>query len=251
MLVSCARIGLSKLDDVSVAEDRDISQRRISRVELDEKRVRFEPGEDECDGKERGSIANDARALVWPLSLWIGVEVVRSQIMIVESAAPEMSMGFPSREVARRHLRKSVCAVNFCTLLSPESLWRGMPYIVLSQLPVKSVFVMGQIVKQVNGAALWSKTLVTWRLCGIACQGHDRLPSSKDVLTHFQIDTLDLSGSLGYVNGILVERVGNCCENFRRQLDRISILVLRLCCLAFGCCDGFGRLEVVSRVVRS
>lgn len=113
MLVSCARIGVSKLDDVSAAEDGESSQRRISRVELDEKKVRFEPGEEESDGKGRGSVANEARALVWPFSLWMGVEVVRSQIMIVASAAPEMRMGFPSRDVARRHLRKSVWADNF------------------------------------------------------------------------------------------------------------------------------------------
>lgn len=134
MLVSCGLSGCEREVGVSEAVwvERLMVQVRRMGDEEDEKRVisssasspspwSFSSGREEEETK--GSMARFVMALVWPLSLWRILLVEISQMMMVESAEPEMRMGVLLMVVARTVLRKSVWPASFRMLVG---LSRGM-----------------------------------------------------------------------------------------------------------------------------
>lgn len=134
MLVSCGLSGCEREVGVSEAVwvERLMVQVRRMGDEEDEKRVisssasspspwSFSSGREEEETK--GSMARFVMALVWPLSLWRSLLVEISQMMMVESAEPEMRMGVLLMVVARTVLRKSVWPASFRMLVG---LSRGM-----------------------------------------------------------------------------------------------------------------------------
>lgn len=121
MLVSCGLRGCEREVGVSEAVwvERLMVQVRRMGDEEDEKRVissssasspsPWSPSSGREEEEEtKGSMARFVMALVWPLSLWRILLVEISQIMMVESAEPEMRMGVLLMVVARTVLRKSV-----------------------------------------------------------------------------------------------------------------------------------------------
>lgn len=134
MLVSCGLSGCEREVGVSEAVwvERLMVQVRRMGDEEDEKRVisssasspspwSLSSGREEEETK--GSMARFVMALVWPLSLWRILLVEISQMMMVESAEPEMRMGVLLMVVARTVLRKSVWPASFRMLVG---LSRGM-----------------------------------------------------------------------------------------------------------------------------
>lgn len=121
MLVSCGLSGCEREVGVSEAVwvERLMVQVRRMGDEEDEKRVisssasspspwSSSSGREEEEEETKGSMARFVMALVWPLSLWRSLLVEISQMMMVESAEPEMRMGVLLMVVARTVLRKSV-----------------------------------------------------------------------------------------------------------------------------------------------
>lgn len=133
MLVSCGLSGCEREVGVSEAVwvERLMVQVRRMGDEEDEKRVisssassspspwSLSSGWEEEDTK--GSMARFVMALVWPLSLWRSLLVEISQMMMVESAEPEMRMGVLLMVVARTVLRKSVWPASFRMLVGLSS----------------------------------------------------------------------------------------------------------------------------------
>lgn len=132
MLVSCGLSGCEREVGVSEAVwvERLMVQVRRMGDEEDEKRVisssasspspwSFSSGREEEETK--GSMARFVMALVWPLSLWRILLVEISQMMMVESAEPEMRIGVFWMVVARTVLRKSVCPASFRMLVGLSS----------------------------------------------------------------------------------------------------------------------------------
>lgn len=135
MLVSCGLRGCEREVGVSEAVwvERLMVQVRRMGDEEDEKRVisssasspspwSFSSGREE-EEETKGSMARFVMALVWPLSLWRSLLVEISQMMMVESAEPEMRTGVLLMVVARTVLRKSVWPASFRMLVG---LSRGM-----------------------------------------------------------------------------------------------------------------------------
>lgn len=135
MLVSCGLSGCEREVGVSEAVwvERLMVQVRRMGDEEDEKRVISSSASSpspwsSSSGREeeeetKGSMARFVMALVWPLSLWRSLLVETSQMMMVESAEPEMRMGVLLMLVARTVLRKSVWPASFRMLVG---LSRGM-----------------------------------------------------------------------------------------------------------------------------
>lgn len=135
MLVSCGLSGCEREVGVSEAVwvERLMVQVRRMGDEEDEKRVISSSAStpspwSSSSGREeeeetKGSMARFVMALVWPLSLWRILLVEISQMMMVESAEPEMRMGVLLMVVARTVLRKSVWPASFRMLVG---LSRGM-----------------------------------------------------------------------------------------------------------------------------
>lgn len=135
MLVSCGLRGCEREVGVSEAVwvERLMVQVRRMGDEEDEKRVISSSAStpspwSSSSGREEeeetnGSMARFVMALVWPLSLWRSLLVEISQMMMVESAEPEMRMGVLLMVVARTVLRKSVWPASFRMLVG---LSRGM-----------------------------------------------------------------------------------------------------------------------------
>lgn len=131
MLVSCGLRGCEREVWVSeaVCVERLMVQVRRMGEEEDEKRVissasspwSSSSGREEVEEENKGSMARFVMALVWPLSLWRILLVVMSQMMMVESAAPEMRIGVLLMEVARTVLRKSVWPGRFRMLVGLSS----------------------------------------------------------------------------------------------------------------------------------
>lgn len=129
MLVSCGRRGCEREVGVSEAVwvERLMVQVRRMGDEEDEKRVvsssasSLSPWSSSSGREEeeetKGSMARFVMALVWPLSLWRILLVEISQMMMVESAEPEMRMGVLLMVVARTVLRKSVWPASFRMLV--------------------------------------------------------------------------------------------------------------------------------------
>ena len=133
-------------------------QRRISGEELAVKRVK-EGSSPAVSSRLRGSMARSCTALTWPpLSLCRGWPVVRSQTMRVASAPPEMRIGWPWREVVRRHLTKSVWPVSLVvaevvvSCFWPCEVGRGRTWMFLSQQPAYRQPVWEQVARHVRGA---------------------------------------------------------------------------------------------------
>lgn len=135
MLVSCGLSGCEREVGVSEAVwvERLMVQVRRMGDEEDEKRVISSSASSpspwssssgmEEEEETKGSMARFVMALVWPLSLWRILLVEISQMMMVESAEPEMRMGVLLMVVARTVLRKSVWPASFRMLVG---LSRGM-----------------------------------------------------------------------------------------------------------------------------
>lgn len=132
MLVSCGLSGCEREVGVSEAVwvERLMVQVRRMGDEEDEKRVisssASSPSPWSSSGMEeeeetKGSMARFVMALVWPLSLWRSLLVEISQMMMVESAEPEMRMGVLLMVVARTVLRKSVWPASFRMLVGLSS----------------------------------------------------------------------------------------------------------------------------------
>lgn len=134
MLVSCGLRGCEREVGVSEAVwvERLMVQVRRMGDEEDEKRVisssasspspwSFSSGREEEEEETKGSMARFVMALVWPLSLWRSLLVEISQMMMVESAEPEMRMGVLLMVVARTVLRKSVWPASFRMLVGLSS----------------------------------------------------------------------------------------------------------------------------------
>lgn len=133
MLVSCGLRGCERELGVSEAVwvERLMVQVRRMGDEEDEKRVISSSAStpspwSSSSGREeeeetKGSMARFVMALVWPLSLWRSLLVEISQMMMVESAEPEMRMGVLLMVVARTVLRKSVWPANFRMLVGLSS----------------------------------------------------------------------------------------------------------------------------------
>lgn len=133
MLVSCGLRGCEREVGVSEAVwvERLMVQVRRMGDEEDEKRVISSSAStpspwSSSSGREeeeetKGSMARFVMALVWPLSLWRSLLVEISQIMMVESAEPEMRMGVLLMVVARTVLRKSVWPASFRMLVGLSS----------------------------------------------------------------------------------------------------------------------------------
>lgn len=131
MLVSCGLSGCEREVGVSEAVwvERLMVQVRRMGDEEDEKRVISSSASSSSpwsasSGREeetKGSMARFVMALVWPLSLWRILLVEISQMMMVESAEPEMRMGVLLMVVARTVLRKSVWPANFRMLVGLSS----------------------------------------------------------------------------------------------------------------------------------
>lgn len=128
MLVSCGLRGCEREVGVSEAVwvERLMVQVRRMGDEEDEKRVISSSASSpspwsSSSGREeeetKGSMARFVMALVWPLSLWRSLLVEISQMMMVESAEPEMRMGVLLMVVARTVLRKSVWPASFRMLV--------------------------------------------------------------------------------------------------------------------------------------
>lgn len=133
MLVSCGLSGCEREVGVSEAVwvERLMVQVRRMGDEEDEKRVisssatspspwSSSSGREE-EEETKGSMARFVMALVWPLSLWRILLVEISQMMMVESAEPEMRMGVLLMVVARTVLRKSVWPASFRMLVGLSS----------------------------------------------------------------------------------------------------------------------------------
>lgn len=133
MLVSCGLRGCEREVGVSEAVwvERLMVQVRRMGDEEDEKRVisssasspspwSFSSGMEE-EEETKGSMARFVMALVWPLSLWRILSVEISQMMMVESAEPEMRIGVLLMVVARTVLRKSVWPASFRMLVGLSS----------------------------------------------------------------------------------------------------------------------------------
>lgn len=133
MLVSCGLSGCEREVGVSEAVwvERLMVQVRRMGDEEDEKRVISSSASSpspwsSSSGREeeeetKGSMARFVMALVWPLSLWRILLVEISQMMMVESAEPEMRMGVLLIVVARTVLRKSVWPASFRMLVGLSS----------------------------------------------------------------------------------------------------------------------------------
>lgn len=132
MLVSCGLSGCEREVGVSEAVwvERLMVQVRRMGDEEDEKRVISSSASSpspwsSSSGREeeetKGSMARFVMALVWPLSLWRILLVEISQMMMVESAEPEMRMGVLLMVVARTVLRKSVWPASFRMLVGLSS----------------------------------------------------------------------------------------------------------------------------------
>lgn len=134
MLVSCGLSGCEREVGVSEAVwvERLMVQVRRMGDEEDEKRVISSSasspspwsssfGREEEEGETKGSMARFVMALVWPLSLWRILLVEISQMMMVESAEPEIRMGVLLMVVARTVLRKSVWPASFRMLVGLSS----------------------------------------------------------------------------------------------------------------------------------
>lgn len=132
MLVSCGLRGCEREVGVSEAVwvERLMVQVRRMGDEEDEKRVisssASSPSPWSSSGMKeeeetKGSMARFVMALVWPLSLWRILLVEISQMMMVESAEPEMRMGVLLMVVARTVLRKSVWPASFRMLVGLSS----------------------------------------------------------------------------------------------------------------------------------
>lgn len=133
-------------------------QRRISGEELAVKRVK-EGSSPAVSSRLKGSMARSCTALTWPpLSLCRGWPVVRSQTMRVASAPPVIRIGWPRREVARRHLTKSVWPVSRVIAGVVDSffwlseLGRGRTWMFLSQQPAYRQPVCEEVARHVRGA---------------------------------------------------------------------------------------------------
>lgn len=133
MLVSCGLSGCEREVGVSeaVRVERLMVQVRRMGDEEDEKRVISSsasppsPWSSSSGRKEeeetKGSMARFVMALVWPLSLWRILLVEISQMMMVESAEPEITTGVLLMVVARTVLRKSVWPASFRMLVGLSS----------------------------------------------------------------------------------------------------------------------------------